>query len=1052
MAAEPRVFTIPPGAPFLPTLADALLEGRLVDCAAQDGLGLADATVYLPTRRAAQAFARVLGERGDGGARLLPRIVPLGEVDETEFDLTTPSTDLEPTGALTLPIPPLQRRLVLTRLIQGWVESVDRDRLHLPEGAPLLVPASPADAVALAADLEILMDGFAVEDVSWDDLAAAVESDYSHYFEITLQFLKIAVETWPAILKERGASDPARRRTALVVAEAQRLDRDKPRAPIIAAGSTGSIRSTAALIAAIARLPNGAVVLPGLDRDLDEAGWTAVSSTTTGGDLVHGHPQAMLRRLFDEHLRLDRRAIRPLGVVSGRGADRSRMTSEALRPAETTDLWSRMDQAERHAISTGGADGLTLIEATDERDEALCAAIALRETLATPGRTAALITPDRSLATRVAAELTRWGVAVDNSAGVALSETPAGRLALLAADAAVSDFEPTRVLALMAHPETRLGLLRSQVEHAAAVLEIGVLRGPAPAPGLAGLLLAVARGQTARDRHAPRPRGRLSPEDWSAAEDLVTRLAAAFATFSIAARGGDGAARGDDGLDLVALGEAHRAAVDGLREPAAAEPLRPPDESQEGLDALFDDLAACAGEEVWGRFADYREFFATLAGERTLRPPIAPASRRVAILGLLEARLLDFDRVVLGGLDEGVWPPRAQTDCFLNRPMRVRMGLAAPERRIGQTAHDWVQALGIADAVITRAGKRDGSPMVPSRFLQRLKAFVGESVWSGMVSRGERYRGLARLLDTPPPEPLMRRPAPKPDPALFPRRLSVTEVETLVRDPYAIFAKHVLKLDPLDPLAAAPTAASRGTIIHDILGTFAAQHPKTLPEDAHAFLVECGRSAFADVATAHPALHAEWWLRFERLARAFMDWEAGRRPDLDEISPECPGELTFPLPDGTSFTLRARADRIEARRDGGYAIVDFKTGTPPKSKDVVAGFSPQLTLEAVMLMRGGFAALPPAVTAPDLVYVHTTGGRTPLTARAVEPAKGATRTIADVIEAHGRAFEALIGRFVSGEAAYLSRPFPKFAHRYSAYDHLARVKEWSLAHDDEDVE
>jgi ATP-dependent helicase/nuclease subunit B len=1039
MPAGKRVFTIPPGAPFLPTLADALVEGRLVDLPADDGLGWADVTIYLPTRRAALAFTQVLRERRGERAQLLPRIIPLGEADETEFDIAALPEGFAASGVMAPPIAPLERRLILTRLIQGWARTVDRDRLKLPDEMPLLVPASPADAVALAASLETLMDAFSVENVGWDSLGSAVESDYSRYFEITLEFLRIAAEAWPKALEERGRSDPAHRRTALIGAEAERLHREKPRAPLVAAGSTGSMPSTAALIAAIAALPNGAVVLPGLDRDLDEAGWRAVSAVTEGGDLVHGHPQAMLRRLLDQHLRLDRRKVLVLGSVSEQASARAQTLSQALRPAETTDSWSRLDPTERAAIAADAAAGLRLVEASDERDEALCAAIALRETLATRGRTAALVTPDRSLARRVAAELTRWGVTVDDSAGVPLSETSAGRLARLAADAAASDFEPTRVLALLAHPQTCLGWARAEVERASAALEIGVLRGPAPAPGLAGLRLALERARAADDWRAPRPRKRLTPEDWSRAAELVARLQEAFAAFSPTPQDAGG-------VDLIALTDAHRAVVDRLRQPDPVEPAPETEDAWEALDTLFDELSCCERGGVSGRFADYPGVFAALAGERTVRPRPGPGDQRVTILGLLEARLLDFDRVVLGGLDEGVWPPRAQADCFLNRPMRVRMGLGAPERRIGLTAHDLVQALGAHDAVLTRALKRDGSPMVPSRFLQRLKAFVGETVWSGMLAGGERYRRLARLLDTPRPGPPLPRPAPKPDPALFPRRLSVTEVETLVRDPYSIFAKHVLALDPLDRIAAAPSAAGRGTLIHDILGTFSAKHADALPDDAHERLMACGRDAFREIAEAHPGLHAEWWLRFERLATAFIEWEAARRPDLRTISPECSGELKIRLADGTIFILRARADRIEARHDGGYAIVDFKTGAPPSAKEVFAGFSPQLTLEAVMLMRGGFPALPAAKGAPDLLYVHTAGGRSPLTPRPLEAPRGATRTVTDIVEAHGRAFETLIGQFVSGEAAYLSRPFPKFARRFSPYDHLARVKEWSLVH------
>ncbi|HEU4519343.1 MAG TPA: double-strand break repair protein AddB, partial [Microvirga sp.] len=495
--------------------------------------------------------------------------------------------------------------------------------------------------------------------------------------------------------------------------------------------------------------------------------------------------------------------------------------------------------------------------------------------------------------------------------------------------------------------------------------------------------------------------------------------------------------------------ERHRDAVEALR--AAPDGVEDnEDASTEALAALFDDLALSDVGAVEGRFVDYPAFFTTLAKLRTLSASPRATHRRLKILGPLEARLLGVDRVVLGGLDEGVWPPRAETDAFLNRPMRSRIGLSPPERRIGQTAHDFVQALGCPDAVITRAAKRDGKPMVPSRFLQRLKAFSGDAAWERMTAAGDCYRRFARILDTPQPAPPLPRPAPRPDPALFPRSLSVTEIETLVRDPYSIFARHILKLEALEPLAGSPDAARRGTLIHAVLGSFAEAYPQGLPAHALEDLLARGEDAFAPIEKAFPELYAEWWPRFQRLATAYVVWEQSRRLDLAEIFPERSGALTITLPDGTPFTLRARADRIERRRDGAFAIIDFKTGQPPGLKEVFAGFSPQLTLEAMMLMKGAFNGIPAAAATPDLLYIHTSGGRTPLDPRRIGPPPGETRSLAELVEEHRVKFEGMIARYASGEMPYRSRPFAKYARRFSDYDHLARVKEWSQAGAGED--
>ncbi len=1036
-----RVFSIPPGCAFLPTLVDALLEGRLVGPLGDDPAALADVTIYVPTRRATRALVALLADHGGGKAQLLPRIVPLGETDEAEFELTgLEGTPLQEAASLKPPIPPLERRLILTRLVQRWSAEVDRALLQLGPGVPFMVPASPADAVNLAGDLETLMDAFTTEGIDWHALELAVDADYSRYFEITRHFVQIASENWPKILGERQASDPAQRRTALIDAEARRLARERPSHPIIVAGSTGSVPATANLMSVIARLPKGAIVLPGLDMDLDQESWSTIGGVGDDDtDPVHGHPQASLRRLVDKHLRIPRSAVTVLGDLPEAARARNHLLSEVLRPADTTDRWSLIAPEDRIALSEGGCEGLTIVEAMDEREEAFAIAIALRETLVDPYRTAALVTPDRALAARVTAELARWGLAVEDSAGIPLSDTPAGRLARLAAEAAADDLRPVRLLSLLAHPLVRLGLSRASVEHAASVLEIGVLRGPAPALGIDGLRAALASRRAEKDHRTPRPRARLTEADWDLADDLLRRLGLAFETFTPAAHG-------EGRLDLMGLVEHHRRAVEFLCAGPEDEPETDErEETIEALAALFDDLTLSQIDGVEGRFVDYPTFFTALAKQRSLSPSPRATHRRLKILGLLEARLLSVDRVVLGGLDEGTWPPRTVTDAFLNRPMRARVGLMPPERRIGQTAHDFVQTLGTHDVVITRAQKRDGSPMVPSRFLQRLKAFTGEPIWKRMVKAGERYRRLAMTLDTPAPTPPLPRPRPKPDPALFPRSLSVTEIETLVRDPYSIFARHVLKLDALDAIAVAPSAADRGTIIHDVLGGFAEAYPKALPGHALEDLLSRGTIAFAEIADAYPELYAEWWPRFTRLAAAFVDWEEKRRPDLVEVHPERSGRLSIPLPDGTIFHLRARADRIEQRRDGGFTIIDFKTGQPPGVREVYAGFSPQLTLEAVMLMKGAFKGLPAAKETPDLVYVHTTGGRKALDPREIRPGRDEERSVPEIVEEHRRRFDGMIVRFAKGEAAYVSRPFPKYARRFSEYDHLARVKEWSLA-------
>ncbi|MFL5362583.1 MAG: double-strand break repair protein AddB, partial [Myxococcales bacterium] len=552
--ARPRAFSIPVGCAFLPTLAEELLASRIIEGFPQSPADLAEATIFLPTRRAARALTDILAQSGDGTARLLPRIVPLGEADDAALEVAAAASPFEGAELLAPPIPPLARRLILARLVRQWSATVDGELLRFDEGVPFMVPSSPADAVSLAADLETLMDAFATEEVDWSRIGDAVDSEFSRYFEITLAFVRIAHEAWPAFLAERKASDPTLRRNTLIAAEARRLLRDRPTAPIIAAGSTGSVLATAALLAAIARLPNGAVVLPGLDLDLDPESWELIGGAEGGREPAHSHPQAMMRRLLAEYLRVGREGIDVLGRPSARAVARGKVLSEALRPAETTERWAEFDRNLRIELAVTGTERIAIVEAADEREEALASAIALREAVLTPGRRAALITPDRSLAVRTAAELQRWGIVAEDSAGTPLSEMPAGRLARLAAEAAALEFHPVRLLALLAHPFVRLGWTREMLDRAAATLEIGVFRGPAPGRGLPGLREAL-EGRRSETGRMPRPQRLLAPEDWDVAAELIERLSAAFAPLDLVGE-----------VDLVGLAVQHGAVVASLCE------------------------------------------------------------------------------------------------------------------------------------------------------------------------------------------------------------------------------------------------------------------------------------------------------------------------------------------------------------------------------------------------------------------------------------------------------------------------------------------------------
>src|SRR5665647_2808099 len=537
-AAKPNVFNIPASAPFLRTLIDALRAGKLVPGfpASDDPLELARATLYLPTRRACrlarEAFLEHMNPEPDGDAAILPRIVAIGDLDEDEIVFAQAATGELAEAALQLPeaIAPLERRLLLAELILKWANSPAVRGAH---GAALIAN-TPQAALGLADDLARLIDDMTTRQVPWKKLDGLVPTDLDEYWQLSLRFLKIAREFWPARLKELGAIESAERRDQLIEAEAKRLATGN--APVIAAGSTGSMPATAKLLATIAKLPHGAVVLPGLDMELDDASWKSIAGDDADksqernydGLPASGHAQFAMQALLTR-IGMTRAEVVALGEPAPHG--REMLVSEALRPAATTERWlARRGSKDFDAAANSALASVGMIEAANAEEEALAIAVVLREAVETPDKTAALVTPDRALARRVVAALERWRVPVDDSGGDALADTPAGVFARLTVEAALKGLEPVTLLALLKHPLLRLDAAPGAHAAAIAALELALLRGPRPRPGSSGLAHALATFRTTRDElHRSDPRRSIANAEIDAAAELVARLGAALA-------------------------------------------------------------------------------------------------------------------------------------------------------------------------------------------------------------------------------------------------------------------------------------------------------------------------------------------------------------------------------------------------------------------------------------------------------------------------------------------------------------------------------------------
>jgi ATP-dependent helicase/nuclease subunit B len=969
-----NVYTIPPSANFAQTLATGLIAQL-----GPEPLALADAVIYLPTRRAQRtfgdAFARVLG-----GAALLPRFKALGDVDEDDLLFDEDALILAPAVA------PMRRTLLLAAMVQRWHRGTHDDDISF------------AQAAALAEGLAQVMDEVETQGASLANLNDVVPNALAAHWEQVRDFLLLLETQWPAILQAESRLSPADRRNQALTGLAERIARRKHRGPVIAAGSTGSIPATATLLKAIANLRNGSVVLPGLDRELDEASWR---------DLDPGHPQYGLKQLLGR-LNVKRHDVKDWSATGN--PPRERALREALRPAPTTDAWRGIaDAGDQAAIGTG-LSGLSLMEAADPAEEAAVIAIVLREALESPGKTATLVTPDRALARRVAAELRRWHIDVDDSAGRPLARTPPGTFLCLLAEAADAGFAPVELLALLKHPLCAPGGDGAFRGHVRTLDRL--LRGPRPNPGLDGIREAILK--------------RRKDEDDAAQQAWLSDLLYWFADVHAALKPLETTFRAD-AADLIVILRAHLAAAEAL----AGHTLWRA-EAGEVAARFIEEFATAADGIPPVAPRSYAALFRRLALDKAVRQNRS-GHPRVAILGPLEARLQSFDTVVLGGLNEGAWPRMPGADPWFSRPMRAALGLEQPERSIGQSAHDFAMLAAGPRVLLTRALKAEGAPTVASRWVQRLEQFSKGLGLKDALKPPCDYIALAKSLRDAGPAKRMAKPAPRPPLEARPNRMPVTDIETWVRDPYAIYAKRILKLRTLDPLDAPIGPLERGTAIHRAMELFVQRYPGPLGAGAVADLIAVSEEVFSEQGVPDAVL-AVWRPRFAGAATWFVKEERKRRPQIASSHVELKGETQI----APGFTLEARADRIDMLTSGRAAILDYKTGAVPAPKQVKAFLAPQLPLEAAILRDSGFgeAGEVPPVETEALVYVRLTGGRNP----------GEFKDIGiDMIWEITERLRQRIADFADPDSPYLPRVAPLRAAVPGDYDHLSRVREWSIS-------
>jgi ATP-dependent helicase/nuclease subunit B len=980
---KPRLYSIAAHRGF----ADALVAG-LIPRYREKNFGLARLTLLLPSRRAVrtvtEAFVRASGSDTASGL-LLPRMAVVGDLDIDE----TLGPLLDPIGTqhgIPPAVDPTFRLLRVAELL----------RSELAEKA-----LGEAALLRQARSIVRSMDRMLVEDVEPSRLLEVdMVAELADHWQASLRLFARVQQFWKFELEQRGEIDAAERRNRLLDHAAKRWKETPPSYPVVAAGITSASPAVARLLRVVADLPGGSVILPDLDLAMERDVWDSLGSAGSAeidgeppfarGDAAT-HPQYHLKLLLNR-MDVSRDEVRPWHRAGMAAAppERSRAISNLFLPPEPSAAWVDLPPERRRLA------GVRMMETTTPEEEAQAIAVLIRKALDEPEKRVALVTPDRSLAARVVAHLARWNIAADDTAGQPLPQNPAGRLFLLIAEVLAEHAAPVPLLALLGHPLAMSGPQRPEWLERVRQLDLA-LRGPRPGAGLDGIRTMIEQARRKRP-------GLL--EWWDSVAALFDPLFEARGTVPLAAL-----------LDLMAR---------------IAEAL-----GGEGVWSNADGRSLSAFIETWrdaagaaGTLADTAELPALLRDamdEIAVRPPYG-AHPRLAIYGLLEARMSRTDLVICGGMTEGSWPASPAPDPLLAPPVLRALGIPGADFRIGLSAHDLAAALGAPEVVLSHAARDMTAPTIPSRFLLRIKAMLGEQLV--MEKEAVEY---SRQLDRARPAGIY--PRPKPMPSAEQRRvaIAVTALDRLRGDPYQFYAQAILGLRTLDPLDAEPTAAWKGTAVHAILEEWhkSGARPGTLIPLAEARL---------EAMNAHPFMRSLWRPRL----LAGLGWIEQETETLlgrgrKAIAWETKGEMRV---DG--IRIHGRADRIDRNADGTLAVIDYKTGAPPKARQVEKGFALQLGLIGLIAGAGGFEGVSGEATG----FEYWSLARKPRTedfGYREEPIPEGRRLAGipreDFLPETERYLREAIALWILGNEPFTARLNPDLPG-YADYDQLMRLDEW----------
>lgn len=961
MNKRANIFNIPLSCSFWDTLAGLYLQKYQ-----EDDIGLTSMLFLVPNRRACQSLINAFVRHKGLKPAILPEIVPIAEIDDDELFFSNDSTSLSDKTVISKE----ERLFLFVRLILSKPDTFGLKQI------------SSAQALSLAVDLANLMDTVSTLGLSFDKLKDLVPEKYATHWQETLKLLTIITEYWPLILKERNAIDLCDARKEILLKQAEVWQEDHTDRHIVAAGITASFPQIVKMLQVIAGLPKGEIYFAGLDTMADDTYWSCIDET---------HSQFELKELL-EKLEINRKEV--ADVVPSTNPLKERFISELMRPAKVSDAWRQLDNK---IDSDVVLQGMEVINCDTERDEATAIALKMREVLTHPEKTAALITYDRNLARRVAMELTRFDINIDDSAGTPFHLCPLGIFLRLIVEASENIESEVKLFSLLKHPFALFGLnaadFREKVYHYEKSLR----------------------------------QSYQSPDEKDIA--FITDVRTYIEPFAQMLN--------EERISFNTILKAH---IELAEKIASAEDATGDQILWRGnsgkCGAQFVTKMLTAAEslgDIAGR--DYPAFISSLMSLETVRANYG-MHPRLSILGPIEARLCHFDYVILGEFNEGVWPKPVNADMWMSRPMKKDFGFTLPEKTIGILAADLCCFLAAENVILTRAERVDSVPMKKSRWLLRLQTVLKALGLDIERLINHDFYDFVHNLDRLPLYQPIKSPQPTPPVNARPRKLSASAVDLLMSDPYSFYAKYILKLYPLDDLDMPLDQRNYGTLIHAIIEDFNNQYPKELPQNALDILLDLGKKHFTEQGIAGE-LAAFWLPKFVSTAYWIIRQEKDYRSKVLNVNNEIKGEIKYTLPTG-DVTFTAIADRVDILKDGKINIIDYKTGNIPSDKQVNNGYALQLPLEGLIAEKNGFSGIQNKEV-ENLIYWQL--GKKDL--------RISTETTGILDKCEAFLLE-MMKTFDNPNMPYYFRPVPKFIIKNRDYEHLARVREWSVLEDSED--